>query len=302
MENAEKQRWAKRLRALAERAGVHGDPDRSASSDKILSAEEKARLQLLVFTSGAPSTMANHIRRFEKFERWAHRSGIDFYPITDDKVLKCAMDLDARDCGPTVLPSLRTAIRWVAFRVNFKIPSIDTAAMKALEKDVFTKRGKPLKEAIPFDIELVGAMEGFVVQATHPTPARIFMWWVLCMIFASLRFDDAIHVKPHELEVRPEGLFGVSWQTKTERKRRGTKFVVLFLSLSVLGSKWVLSFSTRSSLGSRETSGSQRWRTRPPGGVLPPSMLDRFSGYTTWCGSRARMPASRRRLWTRSLT
>ena len=142
MENAEKQRWAKRLRALAERAGVHGDPDRSASSDGILSAEEKARLQLLVFTSGAPSTMANHIRRFEKFERWAHRSGIDFYPITDDKVLKYAMDLDARDCGPTVLPSLRTAIRWVAFRVNFKIPSIDTAAMKALEKDVFTKRGK----------------------------------------------------------------------------------------------------------------------------------------------------------------
>ena len=270
MENAEKQRWAKRLRALAERAGVHGDPDRSASSDGILSAEEKARLQLLVFTSGAPSTMANHIRRFEKFERWAHRSGIDFYPITDDKVLKYAMDLDARDCGPTVLPSLRTAIRWVAFRVNFKIPSIDTAAMKALEKDVFTKRGKPLKEAIPFDIELVGAMEGFVVQATHPTPARIFMWWVLCMIFASLRFDDAIHVKPHELEVRPEGLFGVSWQTKTERKRRGTKFVVLFLSLSVLGSKWVLSFSTRSSLGSRETfwipemENKTSWRSSPP--------------------------------------
>ena len=84
--------------------------------------------------------MANHIRRFEKFGRWAHRSGIDFYPITDDKVLKYAMDLDARDCGPTVLPSLRTAIRWVAFRVNFKIPSIDTAAMKALEKDVFHEK------------------------------------------------------------------------------------------------------------------------------------------------------------------
>eukprot|EP00439_Symbiodinium_sp_Y106_P002096 s4510_g1.t1 len=108
------------------------------------------------------------------------------------------MDLDARDCGPTVLPSLRTAIRWVAFRV---IPSIDTAAMKALEKDVFTKRGKPLKEAIPFDIELVRALECFAFQATHPTPARIFMWWVLCMIFASPRFDDAIHVKPHELEL-----------------------------------------------------------------------------------------------------
>ena len=52
------------------------------------------------------------------------------------------------------------------------------------------------------------------------------------MIFASLRFDDAIHVKPHELEMRPEGLFGVSWQTKTERKRRGTKFVVPDVSFS----------------------------------------------------------------------
>ena len=47
MENAEKQRWAKRLRAIAERAGAHADPDRSASSDGILSDEEKARLQLL---------------------------------------------------------------------------------------------------------------------------------------------------------------------------------------------------------------------------------------------------------------
>ena len=69
MENAEKQRWAKLLSSIAERAGVHGDPDRSVSSDGILSAEEKVRLQLLVFTSSAPSTMANHIQRFEKFER-----------------------------------------------------------------------------------------------------------------------------------------------------------------------------------------------------------------------------------------
>ncbi|CAE7374222.1 unnamed protein product, partial [Symbiodinium necroappetens] len=99
-------------------------------------------------------------------------------------------------------------------------------ALKALEKNVFTQRGKPLKEAIPFEIPLVIAMEKFVCSDLHPKPARIFIWWVLCMIFASLRFDDAIHVKPHELEVKSEGLFGVSWQTKTERKRRGTKFVV----------------------------------------------------------------------------
>ena len=46
------------------------------------------------------------------------------------------------------------------------------------------------------------------------------------MIFASLRFDDAIHVRPDELIMNDEGMFGVAWQTKVDRKRAGTKFVV----------------------------------------------------------------------------
>ena len=46
------------------------------------------------------------------------------------------------------------------------------------------------------------------------------------MVFASLRFDDAIHVRPGELEMKDEGLFGVAWQTKVDRKRVGARFVV----------------------------------------------------------------------------
>eukprot|EP00435_Cladocopium_sp_Y103_P059596 s1288_g21.t1 len=69
-------------------------------------------------------------------------------------------------------------------------------------------------------------MEQFVTDAAEPLAARLFVWWWLCMIFASLRFDDAMHVKPSELTMKEEGLFGVAWQTKVERKRRGTKFAV----------------------------------------------------------------------------
>lgn len=57
----------------------------------------------------------------------------------------------------------------------------------------------------------------------EPAPARLFVWWWLCMVFASLRYDDAMHVKPKELLMSEEGLFGVAWQTKINRKRRGTK-------------------------------------------------------------------------------
>ena len=58
------------------------------------------------------------------------------------------------------------------------------------------------------------------------------------MVFASLRFDDAVHVKPSELILTDEGLFGVAWQTKVERKRRGTKFVVPHVGFADSG--WLL--------------------------------------------------------------
>ena len=109
LENAEKQKWAKRLKAIAERAGVHAKPLSSADNE-ILSAEAKARLQLLAFTSGALSTMANRIRRFEKFEAWARRSSISLCPITSDTILEytgrrsfrpCKWHFDGYPFGPT---------------------------------------------------------------------------------------------------------------------------------------------------------------------------------------------------------
>ncbi|CAE7645183.1 unnamed protein product [Symbiodinium necroappetens] len=164
----------------------------------------------------------------------------------------------------------RARLQWVSFRTNIAVPSIDTAPLKALGKEVFTQRGKPLKEADPILIELVMAMEK-VADDQMPNPTRIFLWWTLCMIFASLRFDDAIHVKPHELEVKPEGLFGVSWQTKSERKRRGTKFVVPDVSFSK--HSWFKSgldlFELEFALVERDfwipdLESKTQWRTTPP--------------------------------------
>ena len=50
----------------------------------------------------------------------------------------------------------------------------------------------------------------------------IFTWWVLILIFASLRWDDGRHVSPQSLEFNDDALLGMVWQTKVDRKRRGT--------------------------------------------------------------------------------
>ena len=57
------------------------------------------------------------------------------------------------------------------------------------------------------------------------------------MIFSSLRFDDGVHVAPSSLQMSEEALLGVVWQTKVERKKRGTRFAVP--KCSVAGRDWL---------------------------------------------------------------
>ena len=58
------------------------------------------------------------------------------------------------------------------------------------------------------------------------------------MIYASLRFDDAVHVHTGSLHFQEDVLCGLCWQTKVDRKRRGTKFAVA--SIGVLSLEEVL--------------------------------------------------------------
>lgn len=225
-ENAEKAKWAARLEAIGRRAGSEAKLLTRDDQSDDLSNGELAKLKQLVLISGAPRTMAAHIRSFERMEIWFDFNSIPVYPLTIDKVLKYSLFLDERECGASVIPSFRTALKWVASRLALSLPDLDDRRLRSLQESVVVKRAKTLKEAVPIPIPVVSGLEEIVVGEFFPVAARIFVWWILCMIFASLRFDDAIHVRPHELRMQDEGLFGVAWQTKVDRKRAGTRFVV----------------------------------------------------------------------------
>ena len=170
--------------------------------------------------------MIAHVRAVERFEHWAAFSDLELFPLTVEKILKYALHLDARFCGPTVIPSLKTSLKWVAARLVMELPNLDDRRLRALQEKIVADRAKMLKEAKPIPLGVVGALEGLVLNEAEGIPARLFVWWILRMIFASLRFDDAVHVNPSELVMKEEGLFGVAWQTKVDRKRVGTRFVV----------------------------------------------------------------------------
>lgn len=226
LESAEKHKWASRLEMIGVRAGSFSKLLTDQSQSQELSAGELLKLKQMVLISGAPRTMAKHVRMYERLEIWASSAGIQLYPLSIDKLVKCALALDERECGPSVIPSLKTAVKWVAARLAIDVPELDDHRLTSIQQEVISKRATTLKEAIAIPIPVVKAIEGYVASDDHPEPARIFVWWLLCMVFASLRFDDAIHVNPSELLLKEEGLFGVAWQTKVERKRVGTRFVV----------------------------------------------------------------------------
>ena len=60
--------------------------------------------------------------------------------------------------------------------------------------------------------------------------------WILILIYGSLRFDDGKHVSPSSLTLERDALYGLIWQTKVERKRKGTRFAVPKCSVS--GADW----------------------------------------------------------------
>ena len=133
-ENAEKARWAVRLEAIGRRAGAEAKLFTRDDQSEDLSTAEMAKLKQLVLISGAPRTMAAHIRSFERFEIFLSMQGTACYPISIDKVLKYTLDLDKRDCGQSVIPAFKTALKWVASRLAIDLPDLDDRRLRSLQE------------------------------------------------------------------------------------------------------------------------------------------------------------------------
>ena len=269
-ENMEKSKWAKRLEAIGLRAGAESKLFTLQGQSDSLSAGEISRLRNLVMLSGAHRTMAAHIRAFERFEMWAVSNSVSVYPLTVDKILKYCLKLDQDECGPSVVPTFKTSVKWVCSRLAIDLPDLEDRRIKALQEQIVAARAKTLKEAIPIPISTVAALEAMVCYEKDNVESRIFIWWMLCMVFASLRFDDAVHVRPSELIMKEEGLFGVAWQTKVERKRAGTRFMVPRVGFHTdcwLGVGWELFKKTENmdrDFWVRELNTRSSWVDRPP--------------------------------------
>ena len=239
LEAAKNAQWSERLRMIGDRAGKYAKINLDEGEHvQLLTDYEKDAIKKLVLSMGSYRTLQVHVRHWERYEEWAASESVCVFPVMLSAMVKYAMFLKAKNCGPTVIPSFLTAANFVGYRLAIDVPDTRDVSLKAVVDAVVQERGKETKEALPFPIEIVAALEFALMHWIKDKPAlALHTWWVLIMIYGSLRFDDACHVDPSTLHLTNEGLFGVVWQTKTERKRKGTKFAVPLVGLT--GHPWL---------------------------------------------------------------
>ena len=165
-------------------------------------------------------------------------------------------------------------------------------------------KGTALKEAIAFPIELVRAMERFVANPTHPVPARVFTWWVLRMIFASLRFDDAMRSTSSPTRSRSSPTVSSAFLGKPRQRgsaEEPSSWSRKSPSPMCLGLKQVLTCSICSPLWWSATFGFQS-STPEIDGELPLRIMPMpglCSGSTAWSSMQVRKRGSQRKSSTK---
>ena len=237
-EQIEKTKWAARLRLIAQKAGDAAKINDTSCMPGVSRAEQE-KLKAIVFEAGGHRTIRQNVRAWEKFEEWAAHWFLSVYPPDTSTVTKYCLYLSQEGCGPAVIPSFKYAVGWICRRLVMTPPDLKSGGIVAIEEKVHTDRGKELKEAIPISLHLVGALEHLLVYQS-PDPDKeastVFLFWILILIYGSLRFDDGKHVSPSSLTLERDALYGLIWQTKVERKRKGTRFAVPKCSVS--GADW----------------------------------------------------------------
>ena len=238
VENSEKRKWGQRLQPIADKAGLAAKIN-DRSNCQGLQPAEADRLRSLAFEAGGFRTIRQNVRNWEKFEEFCVTKGLRVYPPTIVAIMTYAVHLRDQGCGPAVLPSFKYAVGWICKRLVMECPDMSDGRLKALMDKVHEEKGKELKEAIPVPVKLVVALEVLlpILIKQKKDAAAVMVWWVLILIYGSLRFDDGIHVSPSSLQLDDQAMLGVIWQTKVERKRRGTRFAVPRCSIS--GVDWL---------------------------------------------------------------
>ena len=166
-----------------------------------------------------------------------HQSFDSIYPLSSVTFCRyIRYIIVVKECGPSIPDAVRTAFIWIGRRLGFTV-SVDSPLAQAMMDNLVLEKGQARRAAIPFAIEHLLLIEEGVGDRANPSALRLIGWWVLTLVYGTLRSNDALHSCPDLLELHDTFMGGESWRTKVDRAGRGTKWTVVRSSFS--GKDWV---------------------------------------------------------------
>ena len=195
-----------RLLAIHDRAGAAAKARDDLQAAADVAGPPVADMLEAALGRGAWRTIRGHVLSWERFEKWAGSEGV--FPTFEAFLVALAACLHKDGCGLSVVPAFRATAARVSRRLA--MPVLDTSAepLLAIEAAIVEESGQELEEAIAIHVELPWALEilverwiddGVIVRGVRE-------WQLLCTVWGSMRFDDALHVRPDRVKDSPHAL------------------------------------------------------------------------------------------------
>ncbi len=193
----------------------------------------------------------------------------DFAAIFVTCAEECTEEMLAvRGNGPSSLRCCLASLRFLASRVG--LPQLQAALCSSTIKG-YEDEGEiaPLRQACALPLLVLVRCEVLLRVQEHGIGVRLFAGWMLCAIWASLRFCDAISIDPDSLSLQDGVLRGYCLQSKA--KVRGMPFACLGRGLLAAAPEvgWAAVFL--------DVLATWRKAAAPARGVPPPFVLPAMS-------------------------
>ena len=130
------------------------------------------------------------------------------------------------------------------------------------------------RKALTFPAMIVLSLELLIVDDEVSKYRRVYAWVTLVRVWAALRFDDSVHIRPDEIRYGEDGLEAIIRRTKTTGPGKRVSVLYAFVGPGayVARADW-LNFALFKDLGGLPQGKSADWPPVPTN--PPPSQLGR---------------------------
>ena len=216
---------------IVARADMSIDPGRA-----LLGCTGKARAR----------TIRKRIREWAKAEAWFLRVCGFCWPASAGEVVDYLHDRSEEPCARTVPSSIIGALSFLekagGVPLESRLSGDGLVASTVEYLTVSLSRGAaPTKKAAMLLLGMLMALELYVLDVSRPRYCRGVAWLRLVKIWASLRFDDTLGIRPELMILTASGLEAQLERTKTSGPGRKIRWLSFFVSsqASVTGVPWL---------------------------------------------------------------